>query len=174
MIYWIRQFFTRPQSHLSAFAEVAVTSILALAPLMITALVFNYKNNGNFDLSSGIAQAIGGGQLYLYAYGLFGAIFWLAFIKWDKAVHGPRRVLGFVTILVALLIVGMLGLDPTISNAKNELILKGSYWTYLSFLFIYYLLLFYHEIDPPTAENSLKKGAQDLQQRYQNMGGTTK
>jgi hypothetical protein len=171
MIYWIRQFFTRPQAHGTAAAEVLVTAMFALAPLLITAIVYNYKNAGNFDLGQGVDQAIGGGQLFLYAYALIGTIIWLAFVKWDREMHGPRRILGIITLLAAFAIVGMLGLDPTISSAKNAVIVKASYWTYVAFLVIYYLLLFYLEIDPPDPEESLKSGSQKLKQRYKNLGG---
>lgn len=166
MIYWIRQFFSRPRTHGLAISQVAVTTIFALAPLLITALVFNYKNEGNFDFEAGVKQAVGGGQLFLYAYGLIGTIIWLAFIKWDRQMHGPRRLLGLITILASFLIVGMLGLDPTISSAKNIAIIKASYWTYAGFLFINYLLLFYLEIEPPGADESLKSGSKELIERY--------
>ncbi|MEN1972391.1 hypothetical protein WCE34_08625 [Luteimonas sp. MJ204] len=166
MSYWIRQFFSRPQNHGKAASEVIVTAAVALSPLLITAVVFNYRNTSKFDLSAGLAEAIGGGQLFLYAYGLIGTIIWLSFMRWDRQVNGPRRILGFVTILIAFAIVGMLGLDPTISNAKNQTILSASYWIYGSFLFINYLLLFYIEIDPPPPEESLKEGTRSLKARY--------
>lgn len=169
MIYWIRQFFTRPETHWSAISEVAVTAILGLAPLLITPLIFNYKNAGSFDFTLGIEQAIGGGQLFLYAYALFGTVVWLAFIRWDREMHGPRRLLGLIAILAALFIVGMLGVDPTISSIQNQSIIKASFWTYGGFLLINYLLLFYLEIEPPAADKSLKSGSQKLKDKYKNM-----
>ncbi|KQY50500.1 hypothetical protein [Lysobacter sp. Root494] len=169
MTYWIRQFFTRPKTHGLALAEVIVTAVIALAPLLITAIAYNYRNEANFDFYAGVKGAIGNGQLFLYAYGLIGTIFWLAFFKWNSPMHGPRRLLGFVTLLASLVIVGMLGLDPTISNAKNKAIVLSSYWTYGAFLFINYLLLFYLEIEPPPPDESLKSGSRKLKLAYRKM-----
>lgn len=170
MIYWIQQFFTRPRTHGSALAEVLVTSILALTPLMSSALLYSYINPQAINLSDALKQAIGGGQLFLFAYSVFGTIIWLAFIKWDKEMHGPRRLFGFIALALTILIVPLLGLDPTLSKAKNQVIVTASYCFYGAFLCIYYLLLFYLEIDPPPADESLKSGSQKLKARYQSMG----
>lgn len=169
MIYWIKQFFTRPETHVSALAEVVVTAVISLVPLFITAIVFNYKNIGIFDFASGTSGAVGGGQLFLYAYALLGTIFWLAFMRSDQPMNAPRRIIGFLTFVAALFIVALLGLDPTISNAKNPFILTASYWTYGCFLIAQYLLLFFVGIDPPTAEKSIAGSTKDLIGKYQRM-----
>lgn len=170
MIYWIKQFFTRPMTHWKALLEVTVTAIISLVPLLITAVIFNYKNEGVFDFYSGVRGAIGGGQLFLYAYALLGTIFWLAFMKFDRPMNAPRRAIGFLTFITALFIVSMLGLDPTISNAKNHFILESSYWTYSAFLIAHYLLLFFVEIDPPPVNESIASSTQELMGKYERMG----
>lgn len=169
MTYWIKQFFSRPGTHWSAFQEVAVTAVISLVPLFITAVVFNYKNSSVFDLTSGLEGAVGGGQLFLYAYALLGTIFWLSFMRSDRLMNAPRRIIGFLTFIAALFIVSLLGLDPTISEAKNPAILKASYWTYFLFLISHYLLLFFVEIDPPPASKSIANSARDLIGRYEKM-----
>lgn len=166
MKYWIRQFFSRAATHRLAIAEVGITAIVSLAPLLITALVYNYQRDGGFDLIQGVKQAIGGGQLYLYAYALFGTVIWLSFMRWDKPMNGPRRFLGFVSVIIALLIVAMLGVDPTISNAKNAVIIMSSYWVYGGFIVIHYLLLFFVNIDPPDAGEAIAAGSATLIKRY--------
>lgn len=169
MIYWIRQLFTRPKTHLNALMEVVVTAIISLVPLVITAVVYNYKNEGVFRFWSGMQGAVGGGQLFLYAYALLGTIVWLAFMKADRPMNAPRRVIGFLTFVTALFIVALLGLDPTISNAKNPFILTASYWTFGGFLVAQYLLLFFVDIEPPSAEQSLADSAKGLVNKYNNM-----
>lgn len=171
MIYWIKQFFTRPGTHLNALSEVIVTAIISLVPLFVTAVVFNYKNANVFDFTAGVEGAVGGGQLFLYAYALLGTIFWLAFMKWNRPMNAPRRIIGFMAVIAAFFIVSLLGLDPTISNAKNSLILQASYWTYGGFLIAHYLLLFYVDIEPPTAEESLAVSTKDLVGKYKRMKG---
>jgi len=172
MIYWIKQFFTRRGTHWKALQEVTVTAIISLVPLLTTAVVFNYKNDGVFDFQSGVKGAIGGGQLFLYAYALLGTIVWLAFMKSDRPINAPRRIIGFLTFIAALFIVSLLGLDPTISNAKNSSILNASYWAYVAFLVAHYLLLFFVEIDPPSADKSIANSTEELINKYQRMGRT--
>lgn len=171
MIYWLKKFFSRPSTHWSAFQEVAVTAVVSLVPLLITAVIFNYKNENVFEFGAGVKGAIGGGQLFLYAYALLGTIVWLAFMKSDRPMNAPRRILGFLTFIAALFIVALLGLDPTISNAKNPFILKASYVTYGAFLIAHYLLLFFVEIDPPPAGQSIADSTKGLMDKFEQMGG---
>lgn len=106
------------------------------------------------------------GQLFLLSYGLFGPIIWLAFINPTIARHNMRALLGLIALIVILPVVGFLGIDPSFSTIQNGWIVKVSYWFYGGFLFINYLLIFYCTIEPPTAEQALSRGSQDMRDMY--------
>ena len=167
MTYWLRQLFTRPREHFSSLIEVFVTAVFALLPLALAAIKYNYEKAGdNFVFDQIVRQAFGGGQLFLYSYALIGTIIWLSLVKWDRPATAPRRFFGFITIIGSLTLVYLLAIDPTLSSAKNYLIIEARYWAYASFLLINYLLLFYMNIDPPTPEDSLAAGTSRLIKTY--------
>lgn len=170
MTYWIRKFFSSPQTHGRAIGEVLITTTFALLPLLITTVVFNYGKTEEINFTRSLSESTNNGQLFLYSYALFGSIFWLSFMKWDKDMSSPRRLLGFISVIITLLLVSLLGLDPTLSSVKNPTIVTASYWTYGSFLIINYLLLFYIEIEPRGAEESLRAGTDDLKKKYRGLG----
>lgn len=163
-MYWLRQLFSRPSVHFWSIAEVLLTFILAVSPFAVTFLVLSAKNAGNefLDVSSLVAR----GQLYLLAYGLLGPVLWLAFVKPDVPRHNARVFLGIVAIIALIPVVGFLGVDPTFSTIQNEMIVRWSYWYYAFFLFVNYLLIFFCNILPPDADQSLDRGSAAMRDRY--------
>ncbi|WP_243250559.1 hypothetical protein [Sulfitobacter pontiacus] len=170
MIYWIRQYFSRPENHLWALIEVLITFTMAVLPFISFYLIQSALSD--VAKIADFWRLFERGQLYLVSYGLFGPIIWLAFVKPDVARHNARVFLGMIGLVVVFPIVGFLGIDPTISTLQNKTVVKMSYWLYGGFLFLNYLLIFYCTIEPPSAEKSLAKGSKDMREMYDQEYGT--
>ena len=164
MKYWIKQYFTRPETHLWAAIEVLITFALGLMPFIVAYLKTSTANEGG-ELTE-FWTLLNRGQLYLLTYGLFGPILWLAFIKPDVARHNARAILGLIALFAIFPVVGFLGIDPSFSTIQNERIVSYSYLFYAAFLFLNYLLVFYCTIEPPTAEETLNKGSRSMKDMY--------
>jgi predicted permease len=167
MIYWIKKYFSAPRAHWTAFYEVAITAAFALAPFLVTYFVESAKlPDGKFF---NVDNLVGRGQLYLLSYGLFGSLFWLAFMKDDKPRHGARVFLGLCATLAMLPAIGYIGVDPTFSSVANRYIVNFGYILYFILLFINYLLLFYMNISPPEPQDILDRETLNMRQRYEEM-----
>lgn len=168
MIYWIKQYFTRPREHFQAFYEVFMIALFSVAPFVITYFVRSAgKPPGSaipFD------DIVGRGQIYLLAYSVFGTVVWLAFLKADVPRHGARAFLGVICILLIFPVVGFLGVDPTFSTIINSDIVKLSYLFYCGFLLINYLILFYINIDPPEPSEILTRETGSMRRQYEELG----
>lgn len=168
--YWIRQFFSDWRGHLTALTEVGLTALFTLSPFIIAYFVRATKGPTSF--SATFMDLFGRGQLYLLAYGVFGTVFWLAFVRWDQPRHGVRAFLGCVATLMVLPIVGFLGVDPTFSTVANKQTVIWGYYFYGSILTINYLLLFYMDKQPPTVKEILKRGSDQLADDYRSLEDT--
>lgn len=163
-MYWVRMFFTQADTHLHAIAEVAVTALFSLAPLLLAIVLPSVQNaDGSFLPLSSVA---GRGQIFLLVYGLYGTIFWLGFANWEYPRHNARFFLGFVGTLVIWPIVAFSGIDPTFSTILNPNLITISYWTYGIFLGLNYLLLFYMKIDPPEPQKVFERGTIAMRDQY--------
>jgi len=161
MIYWFRKYFSDPAGHRAALSEVVVTAIFSLLPFFISFLVESAKKtDGTYADPS---QLVGRGQIYLLSYGIFGTIFWLAFVKGDRPRHGARVFFGTIGTFAVFPIVGFLGVDPTFSTILNSRIVGWSYVFYALFLWINYLLLFYMNITPPNPAEVFSREADKMQ-----------
>lgn len=165
--YWIRQFFSDWRGHLTALTEVGLTAVFTLSPFIIAYFVRAARGPASF--SDTFMDLFGRGQLYLLAYGVFGTVFWLAFVRWDQPRHGVRVFLGSVATILVLPIVGFLGVDPTFSSVANQTTVIWGYYFYASILLINYLLLFYMDKQPPTVRDILKRGSTQLADDYHSM-----
>ncbi|MFG6637933.1 hypothetical protein ACGYJ8_18595 [Sulfitobacter sp. 1A12126] len=163
-MYWLKQIFTRPKTHLWALIEVLITLVMAILPFLTYYAISAAQNEG--AEASDFWGFVDRGQLFLLSYGLFGPVIWLSFVKPDVARHDARILLGVISILIVFPVVGFMGVDPTFSTVQNETIVSISYWFYGVFLFVNYLLIFYCTIEPPTAEDSLSKGSKSMKDRY--------
>lgn len=166
MIYWIGKYFSDLRSHFDAIYEVFVTAVFSLVPFFVAIFVAEAKNNA---ASSSLDDLLGRGQLYLLAYGIYGTIFWLAFVKGDRPRHGARIFLGLISTLLILPVIGFLGVDPTFSTVLNSSLVNAGYWLYALFLFINYLLLFYLNVDPPEPAEVFNREAKAMQKRYKEL-----
>lgn len=167
MIYWIKKYFTDPAGHWRALYEVVVIAIFSLGPFVIT--FFTRAALSEDGTSVDLYDIVGRGQLYLLSYGIFGTVFWLAFPNPDKPMHGARALLGTVATLIALPVIGFIGVDPTFSSVLNSKIINLGYWVYGLFLLIYYLILFYTDIVPPEPNTVLEREANDMRKKYEEL-----
>ncbi|WP_162892386.1 hypothetical protein [Blastomonas fulva] len=125
--------------------------------------------NGTGSIWPTLDMMFGKGQMYLMAYALFGTIFWLAFWSGDKEPHKARRALGTIALLAIAPVVGGFAVDPTFSNVTNTNVVVFGYYFYAVFAVIYYLLLFYVEIDPPTPNDVFKRETGTLINEYKRL-----
>lgn len=169
-MYWFKKLFTAWSVHLETAVEVFVVTIFSLIPLVISALAHNAgKENYQFEITPIIQSSFGGGQLFLYSFSLIGTLIWLSFVRWDIPRIAPRIVIGLIVVVTGFLITSLAGIDPTLSNIKNPFLIDVSYYIYFATILTYYLLLFFCKIEPPSPEESLNKGSNDLMQDYRNM-----
>jgi hypothetical protein len=167
MIYWIKKYFSAPKAHMVAIYEVFITAAFGLAPFLVTFFAESAKLPDGIFFP--IDNLVGRGQLYLLSYGLFGTLFWLAFIKNDYPRHGARVFLGAFATLTIFPAIGYIGVDPTFSTVTNRSIVTAGYWIYAGLLVINYLLLFYMHIEPPEPSDVLGRGTVDMRHRYEEM-----
>lgn len=169
-MYWLKQLFSHREAHWNAFCEVACVCIFSLAPLAVSLFVQNSQaQDGIIKIEPTWYLLFGKGQMYLMGYGLFGTIFWLAFWSGDKEPHKARRFLGSLAILGILPIFAGFGVDPTFSSVNNPTIITFSYCFYGLFAAIYYLLVFYVAIEPPTPTSVFSDGVKDLVAGYEGL-----
>lgn len=162
MIYWIKKFFSDTSAHWRALVEVA---IIALFSLLL--YVCQYLRKISTSLSAvGDVSMFEKGQMYLLAYSLFGTIIWLSFVRWDRPRHGARMFFGVIAIIVIIPVITFIGFDPTFSSIVNDRIIEAGYWIFAFFLVINYLLLFYSDISPPDATDTIHKGSEALGAKY--------
>lgn len=167
MIYWLRKYFTDPRAHWAAAYEVILTAAFSLMPFLITYFVESAKRqDGTFFQMDNL---VGRGQLFLLSYGIFGTVFWLAFMKDERPRHGARAFLGAVATLSVVPMIGYLGVDPTFSTVMNRTIIIYSYWIYGMLILINYLLLFYINVTPPQTGDILDRETNDMRARYEEM-----
>lgn len=167
MIYWIKKYFSNPSAHQIALYEVTVTALMSLAPFMITYFAKSAQITDGSFIS--LDEMVGRGQIYILVYGIFGTVFWLAFVKSDKPRHDARAFLGVVAFMLVLPILGFIAVDPTFSTILNKQIVILGYVFYIAMLFINYLLLFYLNIEPPEPNAVLARGADDMRKRYEEL-----
>jgi hypothetical protein len=170
-MYWIKKLFSHWDAHWKALCEVVCVCLFSLVPLGVSLFAKNAQAaDGLVSVVPTLNMLFGKGQMYLMGYALFGTIFWLAFFSGDKEPHVARRALGSLAILAILPVVGIFGVDPTFSNVANPRIVGWGYYFYAAFALIYYLLLFYVEIDPPTPTDVFKSATDDLIADYGRLG----
>lgn len=166
-MYWLKQLFAHGHAHRNAFCEVFCVCLFSLAPLGVSLVVQNAKvANGGVSIEPALSLLFGKGQMYLMGYALFGTIFWLAFWSGDKEPHAARRFLGTLALFAIFPIVGVFGVDPTFSSVANPAVVELGYYFYGAFALIYYLLLFYVSIDPPTPIDVFQSETADLIAQY--------
>lgn len=166
-MYWVKKYFTDPASHRAALYEVITVALFSIAPFVVSYFVISAKRTDGSFMS--LEELFGRGQIYLIGYGIFGTIFWLAFLKGDRPRHGARALLGAIATLAIIPIVGFLGVDATFSTILNPQIVGLGYWFYAVLLLINYLLLFYMNIAPPEPSEVMARETGSMRARYKEM-----
>lgn len=149
-----------------AAAEVCVVIVLGFVPFFISAARFNYEKKEKFDLSSVFIESFSGGQLYLYAFSLFGTLMWLSLFNWQIPYTKGRIAIGFFLVLLGLLISGLGGIDPTFSKIINYDIVSWGYWIYALFVVFYFALIILSKQQPPTVSATLNLETDELLQKF--------
>lgn len=165
MIYWAKKYFTDPAAHFEAAYEVFVVFAFSFAPFFVAYFI----NVSRLADSSTLDSLFGRGQIYLLAYALFGTIFWLAFLKSGRPRHGARVFLGLLATLLVFPLVGYLGVDPTFSTVVNPSMIRFGFVLYIILLIIYYLLLFYMDVQPPEPREIFVREVGEMRVRYEEM-----
>jgi hypothetical protein len=163
-MYWFKKYFTDIPSHVRALSEVLVIFLCSLLPYYVTAFVRAAKSETSPGLQ--LDDLFSKGQIYLLAYALFGTVFWLAFVRWDRPRHDARILLGVFSFFAVVPIIGFIGVDPTFSSVVNKDVVSWGYGFYGFFLIIQYLLLFYSDISPPDPQEIFDRETRNLDQKY--------
>jgi hypothetical protein len=166
-MYWIKQLLSHRDAHWKAFCEVACVCLASFVPLGVSLFAQTARAADGLDsVWPTLDMMFGKGQMYLMGYALFGTIFWLAFWSGNKEPHKARRALGTFALLAIAPVVGGFAVDPTFSSVANARIVTWGYYFYAIFAAIYYLLLFYVEIDPPTPNDVFDRETGNLIDEY--------
>lgn len=168
-MYWIKKYFSAPLNHWRSAYEVFVTTAFSLAPFLVVYFVHAAQKDA-VDSGSALGDLFGRGQIFILSYGVFGTIFWLAFIRPDRPRHEARVTLGLFATLAILPVIGFIGVDPTFSTIINYTVMKIGYGLYVFLLITNYLLLFYMHIDPPTASDIFSRETKTMRERYEGLG----
>lgn len=165
-MYWLRKLFTDGSTHLRAAGEAFILFVFSVAPFGVTVLI---RMRTHQDDPIALYDLFSRGQLFLLAYALFGPIFWLAFVRWDRPRHNARTALGVLALFLLIPLVALMGVDPTFSTTLNYDLVLISFYFYGSLLLIRYLLTFYINIDPPVVSEILGREADVMRDRYREM-----
>lgn len=157
MMYWVRKFFTDPEAHFRAFAEVFTVTAFTFALYFGSFVKNKAKTIEGFE-----GALLDRGEIFLLIYALYGTLFYLAFIHVGKPANGPKKIFGLAVSLAIIPIVLMSGFDPTFKSIVNKQINDAGYFAYVGFLLTYYMLLFYQELSPPDPGGVLNAGAQNM------------
>ena len=150
--------------YLEAVAEVVVVVFFGVFPFLVAVVRYNMINNASdvFEFSTTFNDSFSGGQLYLYAFSLFGTLMWLSFFNWTIPFYKSRIFIAGVVLVIGLLIVAMGGIDPTFSTIKNKSIVKLSHYCYGICIVLYLLLLLISKAEPPSVNETTEAQAKDL------------
>jgi hypothetical protein len=161
----IRDFIEGPAApYLEAAAEVIVVVLFGIFPFIVAVVRYNVVNNASdaFEFAATFNDSFSGGQLYLYAFSLFGTLMWLSFFNWTIPYYRSRLFIAALVIVIGFLIVAMGGIDPTFSTIKNKSIVKLSQYCYGICIVLYLLLLLISKAEPPSVNQTTETEAKSL------------
>lgn len=150
--------------YLEAAAEVAVVVFFGIFPFIVAVVRYNMVNNASdaFEFATTFNDSFSGGQLYLYAFSLFGTLMWLSFFNWTIPFYKSRIFVAGIVLIIGLLIVAMGGIDPTFSTIKNKSIVKLSHYCYAICIALYLILLLISKAQPPSVNETTETEAKSL------------
>ena len=157
----------RAAPYLEAAAEVTVVVLFGIFPFIVAVVRYNVANNASdaFEFAATFNESFSGGQLYLYAFSLFGTLMWLSFFNWTIPYYKSRLLIAAVVIVIGFLIVAMGGIDPTFSTIKNKSVVKLSQYCYGICIILYLLLLLISKAEPPSVNETTETEAKSLMDR---------
>jgi len=168
--YWFQVFTSDPKAHRAAAEEVFFVCAISLTPLLLLALI-DQIHADKFAVGGLFWSAISSGQLYLYSFSLFGTLFWLCQKEHDNfARFRPRVYLMFLAFAPCVLILGVYLLNPTMANPLSTRLIGISFWTYLLYICLYYILLVFDNFEPPPLEERLQSEAKALIAGFSDLG----
>jgi hypothetical protein len=166
MLFWIKQFFSDPKAHLTAFEELFFVTVVSLIPLFILAVVDQLRAE-HPDMWVVFQAAISSGQLYLYSFAMLGMIFWLCWKdhdQWNR--FPPGRYLALVAFLFSALILTVYSSDPALSRTLSPPLIRASIVVYIVYTCLYYILRVYDNLRPPSVGRQLASESDALAARY--------
>lgn len=170
--FWFKQFFSDRKAHKLALYEVVVVCGISLLPLLALAVID--KLPADPSLEQLFWDAISSGQLYLYSFSLFGTLSWLCHKEHENFTRfEPRLLLFFLMFIPCVLILVIYGHNPTMTKPLAPTFVSVSFYVYVLYSFLYYVLLVFDHLVPPPVEQGLQQAAETLIAEYEQTGGTT-
>jgi hypothetical protein len=150
--------------YLEATAEVVVVVFFGLFPFIVAVIRRNMINDASdaFEITAAFQSSFSGGQLYLYAFSLFGTLMWLSFFNWRIPFYKSRILIAGIVLVIGFLIVAMGGIDPTFSTIKNRPLVALSRYCYAICIILYLLLILISKAEPPSVKETTESQAKDL------------
>lgn len=171
MRFWLRQFFSDPSAHRKAIEQVFFVCIISLLPLLALAVIDQLRLS-SVHVSELFWHAIAAGQLYLYSFSLFGTLFWLCQKEYENFERfEPRRYLMLMAFIPSILIVVIYAIEPSMSKPLTPNLVRASFAIYLLYVALYYVLLVFDHLEPPSVEEGLQRGIGKLINEYEQAGG---
>lgn len=156
--------------------EISVVSLLGLLPPVLATLRLSVgakeaELNSLEAFWATTVSTFGAGQLFLYAFSIWGTLIWLM-------INGVRGRFGFARgLILCVLFVMALGVsgigifDPSFQT-KNQLVVQLSYWCYGITIASYFVLLWMSVPSEVDLGDELANGSKKLEERYrQELGG---
>jgi hypothetical protein len=167
MPFWIKQFFSESRAHREAFEEVLIVTVVSLIPLFLLAVADQLRAQ-HPDMWVVFQAAISSGQLYLYSFAMLGMICWLCWKDYDQLKRFPqRKYLALAAFVFAMLIISVISSDPALSKKLSPALITASVVVYIVYTCLYYILLVYDNLRPPSVEQQLASESDALEARYQ-------
>ena len=145
--------------------EVIVVTVFGFVPFIINILRTNYTVN-DLDFLKAFTSGFDHGQLYIFAYSLFGTLVWLTCFNRSMPEFLFKRIIRFFVLLCGLIIAGIGGIDPTFAAIANGKIVILSYFIYFIFVVFYLCLLYLSNNVPPQISDTLNSEADRMRNQY--------
>jgi hypothetical protein len=164
--FWLRQFVSDARAHKEAFEEVLIVSLVSLIPLFLLAVI-DQLHAERKEIFIVFLAAISAGQLYLYSFSMLGVIFWLCWKDYEHLVRfPPRKYLALIAFLFSVLIIAVYSFDPTLSKQLSPALIKTSILVYAAYTALYYILLVYDNLRPPSIPGGINDEADRMAEKH--------
>jgi hypothetical protein len=171
MFFWTKHFFSNAAPHKDAGQEIFFVCGISLVPLLLLPLIEHLRSN--LDVPATILwQAISSGQLYLYSFALLGTLHWLSQKdRNDQSLFPPRKYLTLFVWVPAIIMFIVYSFDPSLSKPLSRTLIWISILFYLLYVALYYILLVFEKLPPPSAQQQLAQETDILIVKYKSQTG---